>query len=124
VSDRYKIDHNRHRHSPSDFFKPLKLKVPLRVTLPLNLWFYVRFSSGWRAKLLILWMHKVLATHRAGRGIPKLAQGLRGVAEPHPLPDERVKGMADRRVLRIIALADTQQDIAVKQTGLADRHQS
>jgi hypothetical protein len=32
--------------------------------------------------------------------------------------------MADRSMLRVIALADPQQDIAIEQTGIAARHQS
>ena len=38
--------------------------------------------------------------------------------------DQDAKRVADRGMLRVIALADPQQDIAVEQTGIAARHQS
>ena len=45
---------------------------------------------------------------RAGGGIPELAQRLGGIAEPHPLPDQCMKRVADRGILRVIAFADPQ----------------
>ena len=67
---------------------------------------------------------EAVLVERAGGGVPELGQGLLGVAEPHPLPDQRAKRVADCGMLRVIAFADPQQDIAVEQTGVAARHQS
>src|ERR1035441_6691252 len=65
----------------------------------------------------------VLVERASGR-VPEFAKRLRSVAESPALPDRHMKRMADREILRVVALADPQQDIAVEQTGAALRHQS
>ena len=55
-----------------------------------------------------------------GRGASRRsAEGLQSVAKAHALPDQCFQRLYDDGVLRIIALADTQKNIAVKKTGIA-----
>ena len=51
---------------------------------------------------------------RAGRGVPELAQRLRGVAEPHPLIGERVKRAVDRVIWWVVVSAEAQQNICCR----------
>ena len=60
---------------------------------------------------------------RARGGVPEFGQGLGGVAETHPLPDQCFQRPNDDGVLWIIALADAQENIAVEKTRLAFGHQ-
>jgi len=65
---------------------------------------------------------EAILLERARRSVPEFGESLRGVAEAHSLPDQRLQRSADDWVLRIIFLANAQKNIAVEKTRTTGDH--
>lgn len=61
---------------------------------------------------------------RACRGVPEFAECLGCLAQAHPANEQRFQGLHNDGVLRIIALANAQKNVAVEKTGISLGHQS
>src|SRR5258708_39594818 len=65
---------------------------------------------------------KPIFVARAGGGIPVLTERLGGVAKSGPASKQRQNRSGDHCVLEFVALAHSQKNVAVQQTGTTVRH--